>query len=153
MEMRQVQRTVQRTLGGIALASLLLAGGCQSPAERPSPPADRQPHVVKVDQDGVQRVRVVAASYFFSPVHIVVRANTPVEILASRESGMVPHDFVIRAPEAGIEVQQDLASEPRKIAFTPRKAGKYPIYCSKKPPFGGATHRERGMEGTLEVVP
>jgi hypothetical protein len=49
-------------------------------------------------------------------------------------------------------VKEDLSTEPRKIAFTPRKPGKYAIYCSKKPPLL-ASHRERGMEGILEVVP
>ena len=64
-----------------------------------------------------------------------MKVNTPVEILASRESGMVPHDLVIDAPEAGIAVKQDLATEPRKIAFTPKRVGSYAIYCSKKPPL------------------
>jgi plastocyanin len=61
----------------------------------------------------------------------------------------VPHDLLID----GQDVKLDLASEPRSIKFTPKKPGKYAIYCSKKPPLGGASHRERGMEGVLEVVP
>jgi heme/copper-type cytochrome/quinol oxidase subunit 2 len=61
---------------------------------------------------------------------------------------MVPHDLVIDE----LNVKQDLATEPRSIRFTPTKPGKYAIYCSKKPPLGGASHRERGMEGVLEVV-
>ena len=133
-------------------AGLLLAAGCRTTTEeKPRPQEEKQ--VLKADADGVQRTKVVAGSYFFRPNHIVVKVNAPVEILASREAGMTPHDFVIRAPDAGIAVEQDLATEPRKIAFTPRKVGKFPIYCSKKPPFGGASHRERGMEGVLEVVP
>jgi plastocyanin len=107
---------------------------------------------VSTDKDGVQRVTVLAGSYFFKPNHIIVKADTPVEILASREAGLVPHDLVIQAPDGTTLVQQDLATEPRKITFTPRKPGKYPMYCSKKPPLM-ASHRERGMEGMLEVVP
>jgi plastocyanin domain-containing protein len=133
-------------------AAVALAAGCQSAGEKP-PAQQEKPTQVKADQDGVQRVRVVAGGYFFKPSHIVVKANTPVEILASRESGMVPHDLVIDAQGAGIAVKQDLATEPRSIRFTPTKPGKYAIYCSKKPPLGGASHRERGMEGVLEVVP
>jgi heme/copper-type cytochrome/quinol oxidase subunit 2 len=71
-----------------------------------------------------------------------------VEIVASREAGMVPHDLVID----DLGVKQDLSTEPVKIVFTPKKAGRYAIYCSKKPPIM-ASHRERGMEGVLEVVP
>lgn len=138
----------------LVASSLVLAAGCQTTAEeKPRPQEQKQAHVAKADPDGVQRVRVVAGSYFFKPNHIIVKVNAPVEILASREAGMTPHDLVIRAPDAGIAVEQDLATEPRKIAFTPKRVGKYAIYCSKKPPFGGASHRERGMEGVLEVVP
>lgn len=114
--------------------------------------AQAPPQVVKPDADGVQRVRLVAGSYFFKPNHIIVKANVPVELSASRESGITPHDLVIRAEEAGINVKEDLGSDPRKIAFTATKPGKYPIYCSKKLPFM-AGHREKGMEGMLEVVP
>lgn len=109
-------------------------------------------HVAKVDTDGVQRVRLDGGGYFFKPGHIVVKVNVPVELLASRESGVTPHDLVIKAPEAGIAVEVELAAEPKKIAFTPTAVGKYPFYCSKKLLFF-ASHRERGMEGILEVVP
>ena len=137
----------------LAAMGLLLAAGCQTPTEQqPRAQEQKQAQVVKVDQDGVQRITIVAGSYFFKPSHIVVKVNMPVELVASRESGMTPHDLVIQAQDAGIVVQQDLATEPRKIAFTPRKVGKYAMYCSKKPPLM-ASHRERGMEGILEVVP
>jgi plastocyanin len=49
-------------------------------------------------------------------------------------------------------VEEALGSDAKKIAFTATKVGKYPFYCSKKLPFL-ASHRERGMEGVLEVVP
>jgi plastocyanin len=114
--------------------------------------AQEPPQVVKPDADGVQRVRLVAGSYFFKPNHIIVKANLPVELTASRGSGMTPHDLVIRAEEAGINVKEDLGTDPKKIGFTATKPGKFPIYCSKKLPFM-AGHREKGMEGILEVVP
>ena len=114
--------------------------------------AQEPPQAVKPDADGVQRVRLIAGSYFFKPNHIVVKVNVPVELTASRESGITPHDLVIRAEEAGINVKEDLGSDPKKISFTATRPGKYPIYCSKKLPFM-AGHREKGMEGILEVVP
>jgi plastocyanin len=137
------------TLGFLLVA---LAAGCQSAGEKPPAQQQAKAQVLKVDPDGVQRVTVLAGSYFFKPNHIIVKADTPVEILASREAGLAPHDLVIQAPDGAALVQQDLATEPRKIAFTPRKPGKYPMYCSKKPPLM-ASHRERGMEGILEVIP
>jgi plastocyanin len=136
---------MQVLVATLAATVVLLLAGCRTAVEDKT----QTPVQVKADKDGVQRVRVVAGSYFFKPSHIVVKVNTPVELVASREGGMIPHDLVID----GHDVKQDLATEPRKIAFTPKKAGKYAIYCSKKPPLGGASHRERGMEGVLEVVP
>ncbi len=115
-------------------------------------PAQDQPAAVKPDADGVQRIRIVSGSYFFKPDRIVVKANVPVELLASRESGVTPHNLVIRAQEAGVMVEEDLGTDPKRIVFTATKAGKYPFYCSKKLPFM-AGHREKGMEGVLEVVP
>ena len=113
---------------------------------------DKEKVVATVDADGVQRVRIVGGSYFFKPGHIVVKVNVPVELTASRESGITPHNLLIQAPEAGPKVEEDLGTEPKKIAFKPTAVGKYPIYCSKKLPFM-AGHREKGMEGVLEVVP
>src|SRR5574341_669443 len=112
----------------------------------------KEVYVAKVDPDGVQRVRLEAGGYFFKPNHIVVKVNVPVELLASREAGVTPHNLVIQAPEAGITVEEELAAEPKKITFTATAVGKYPFYCGKKLLFF-ASHRERGMEGILEVVP
>lgn len=110
--------------------------------------------VVPVGKDGVQRVDIVGGSYFFKPNHIVVKVNIPVELKVTKESGfsLVPHDIVAKSPGAGIEFQESLSSTPKTIKFTPTKVGKYPIYCSKKAPFS-KTHREKGMEGVIEVVP
>jgi plastocyanin len=112
----------------------------------------KEVHVAKVDPDGVQRVRVIGGDYFFKPNHIIVKGNVPVELLASRESGLTPHNFVMKAPHAGVTVEEDLATDAKKITFTPTAAGKYSFYCSNRLLFF-ASHRERGMEGVLEVVP
>ncbi len=108
--------------------------------------------VVPIEQDGIQRVEIVGGSYFFKPHHIVVKINIPVELKVSKESGLVPHDIVAASPEAGIVFQENLSSTSKSIKFTPIKVGTYPIYCSKKAPFS-KTHREKGMEGIIEVVP
>jgi plastocyanin len=108
--------------------------------------------VVPMSKDGVQRVDIVGGSYFFKPKHIVVKVNIPVELKVSKESGLAPHNIVAKSPEAGIEFQESMSSTPKTIKFTPTKVGKYPIYCSKKLPFS-KSHREKGMEGVIEVVP
>ncbi len=104
-----------------------------------------------VGDDGVQRVEVIGGSYFFNPNHIIVKVNVPVELTVRKESGIVPHTIVVKAPEAGIDFDVALASEPKLIRFTPTRPGTYPMYCSKKLLFF-ESHREKGMEGVIEVV-
>ncbi len=112
--------------------------------------AERQEFVAPVDKDGIQRVEMVGGSYFFRPNYIILKVNVPVELKISKEAGLIPHNIVIHAPEAGIEIKAELSTEPQIIKFTPTKTGKYPFYCDKKLLFF-ESHREKGMEGTIEV--
>jgi len=113
--------------------------------------AAEKPFIVPVDKDGVQRVEILGSDYFFKPAHIIVKVNLPVELTVRKDGYVIPHNIVIEAPEAGIKVNETLSRDPKPITFTPTKAGKFPMYCDKKPPFM-ASHREKGMEGLLEVV-
>lgn len=113
--------------------------------------ADQESFRAVVDKDGIQRVAIVGGSYFFKPSHIVVKVNVPVEFTVSKESGVVPHTFVIDAPDADIAVDATLDTEPKTITFTAKKTGKYPFFCKNRLLFF-KSHREHGMEGTLEVV-
>ncbi|MBE7416105.1 MAG: quinol oxidase [Deltaproteobacteria bacterium] len=106
----------------------------------------------KTGPDGVQRAAVAAGSYYFRPNHIIVKAGAPVELELRSEALIVPHDFIIDAPEAGIEISEGLTRKPVFVRFTPGKAGIYRFYCGKGFPLQ-RSHREKGMEGTLEVVP
>jgi plastocyanin domain-containing protein len=103
-----------------------------------------------IGPDGVQRAKVEGGEYFFEPAHIVVKVNVPVE-LSVRKVGVVPHSFVIDSADAGMAVKEELLSDTKVIKFTPRKTGKHPFYCDKKP-FLYKSHRERGMEGIIEAV-
>jgi len=107
--------------------------------------------VATVDADGVQRVEMVGGGYFYDPNYIVVKVNTPVELKVRKEAGYIPHDLVAKSPEAGIAFKLDLTGDPQTVKFTPKKTGKYPIYCDKSL-LWFKTHRERGMEGIIEVV-
>jgi len=109
------------------------------------------PTVVPVDKDGVQRIEIMGSDYFFKPAHIIVKVNLPVELNVRKDGYVIPHNIVINAPEAGITVNETLSRDPKAISFTPTKVGSYPIFCDKKPPFM-SSHREKGMEGVLEVV-
>jgi plastocyanin domain-containing protein len=113
--------------------------------------AEQKRVVVAVDKDGVQRVEVNSGEYFYDPNHIVVKVNIPVEMTIKKEPGVTPHDIVIDAPDAGIVVREDLGTEPKIIRFTPTKEGKYAFSCTKKFLFF-KSHKERGMEGIIEVT-
>ena len=104
-----------------------------------------------IDADGKQRVRILGGNHFFRPSHVIVKVNVPVELSVSRESGIVPHTFVIKAAEAGIVIDESLDTDPKTFVFTPTAVGKYPFYCRNKLLFL-ASHQEKGMEGVLEVV-
>ena len=112
--------------------------------------AQEKKAVASIGADGVQRVEIVGGSYFFDPNHIVVKVNVPVEIKIRKGGGLFPHDFVLKAPEAGIDVVVDFDTEPKTVSFTPTKAGQYPFYCDKRLLFF-KSHRDRGMHGMLEV--
>lgn len=111
-----------------------------------------EPFIASVGDDGIQRVEILGGSYFYKPDYIVVKVNVPVEISIKKEPGIVPHNIVVNAPEAGIDINESISSEPKVIRFTPQKPGKYPFYCDKRLLFF-KNHREKGMEGTFEVQP
>lgn len=107
--------------------------------------------VATVDSDGVQRAEMVGGEYFYDPNYIVVKVNKPVELKVRKTSGYIPHDLVAKSPEAGIDFKLDLKRDPQTVTFTPTKTGQYPLYCDKSL-LWFKTHRERGMEGMIEVV-
>ena len=114
-------------------------------------PAQEKKFVASVDTDGVQRIEVLAGQYFFEPNYIIVKADVPVEITIRKEPSIIPHDFVLNAPEAGVDILTSLSTEPKTIKFVPLKPGKYTFYCDKKLLFF-KSHRNQGMEGILEVT-
>lgn len=104
-----------------------------------------------VDADGVQRVKMILDSYSYEPAHLIVAAGKPVELMLESISGFAPHNIVIDDPASGLNVRKDVgAGNTTTVTFTPDKTGKFAFYCDKKAPFM-ASHREKGMEGVLEV--
>lgn len=106
----------------------------------------------QLGDDGVQRISLVAGSYFYKPNYLVVKAGIPVELKIKRDSKMVPHDFVLKIPESKINIKESISTGGTKIRFTPTQPGKYPFHCSKKLLFL-ESHEDKGMEGVLEVKP
>ena len=108
--------------------------------------------VAVMDPDGVQRVEITGGEYYYDPNLIVVKVNVPVELTMKKAKGYVPHDIMVTAPEAGIDFKVDMKTDnPPVVKFTPTKVGRYPMYCDKQL-LWFKSHRERGMEGVIEVV-
>ncbi len=97
-------------------------------------------------------IDVELGSYFIKPEKISVKVGEPVTLKLTNSASVVPHDFKIMAPEAGIDVKVDVAAgKTASVSFTPTQAGTYEMVCGKKLLFF-ASHKDKGMHGVLEVT-
>ncbi len=109
------------------------------------------PVVIPVAADGVQRATVTLDSYSYTPNHLIVEAGKPVELTLTSVTTIIPHNFIIKDPAGSLSVEQDVsAGKTVTITFTPTQPGTFPIYCDKRL-WPLPSHRDKGMEGTLEV--
>lgn len=112
---------------------------------------DSEPFVLPLGADGVQRTTVVLESYAFRPSSIVAKAAVPIQLILQNESFLVPHNFVLDAPLSGIHLERNVdAGEEAIVELTLAQPGIYHFYCDKQLLFF-RSHREKGMEGTIEV--
>jgi heme/copper-type cytochrome/quinol oxidase subunit 2 len=121
------------------------------PAMAADAPANDAPIAATIGADGVQRATLVLDSYSYSPSHLIVEVNRPVELTLTSVSSFAPHNLVIDDPASGLAIRHDVGSgSTSQLSFTPTHVGTFPFFCDKKAPFM-ASHRKKGMEGTLEV--
>ncbi|MEX5219997.1 MAG: cupredoxin domain-containing protein [Nitrospira sp.] len=107
--------------------------------------------VAPIDSDGVQRLTMVLDSYSYDPNHVVVQSGRPVELILNSVTTITPHNFVLKDGASGLSIDQDVgAGKQVVLRFTPMQKGTFSFYCDKKLLFF-ASHREKGMEGKLEV--
>ena len=126
----------------LALAAVALAGEPTSPGP---------PFVVPAAADGVQRASITLDSYSYQPGHLIVEAGKPVELTLTSVTTFVPHNFIIKDPAGSLTVEQDVgAGKTVVVKFTPPQKGTFPIYCDKRL-WPLPSHRDKGMEGKLEV--
>jgi heme/copper-type cytochrome/quinol oxidase subunit 2 len=109
------------------------------------------PFTVPLDSDGVQRTTVILDSYSYQPGHLVVEKGKPVELTLKSVTTLTPHNFIIKDPAGSLSVEQDVsAGKTGILKFTPVQSGTFPIYCDKRL-WPLPSHRDKGMEGKLEV--
>ena len=106
---------------------------------------------IPVAEDGIQRATIALDSYSYTPNHLIVEAGKPVELMLTSVTTMIPHNFIIKDPAGRLSVEQDVsAGKTVTITFIPTQPGTFPIYCDKRL-WPLPSHRDKGMEGTLEV--
>jgi plastocyanin len=114
-------------------------------------PGSEHIRVASIDSDGVQRLIMVLDSYSYDPNHVVVQAGRPVELTLNSVTTITPHNFVLKDGASGLSIDRDVgAGKQVVLQFTPMQKGIFSFYCDKKLLFF-ASHREKGMEGKLEV--
>ncbi len=100
-----------------------------------------------------QKFTIHLSDYRFHPDAVEVVAGRPVELTLVNDDKITPHNFTLKAPNAGLDLSANIsAGKSATLLFTPQTAGSYVFYCNKKLPFM-KSHRERGMEGKLAVRP
>ena len=107
--------------------------------------------IVPVSEDNVQRLEITVDSYSFTPSRFAVKQNIPVELIFKSVSWVVPHNFVLKSPEAGLTIDQEIGTgETTIVRFTPTRIGEFKFSCTKKLLFF-PSHEDQGMVGTLVV--
>ena len=129
---------------------MVLAAAAPLPAEE-APPAPAAPVTAEAGADGVQRATITLDSYSYTPAHLIVQAGKPVELTLTSVTTIVPHNFILKDPTVGLNVEKDVsAGKTDKVTFTPTQAGTVTFYCDRRL-WPMPSHREKGMEGRLEV--
>lgn len=96
-------------------------------------------------------IEVTLDSYTISPDQITIKVNQPVTLKVTNAASFIPHNLIITAPEADIDVRVNVrAGKSGEVTFTPTRTGSYAMTCDKAPPIG-KSHKKKGMHGLLIV--
>ncbi|MBX3331842.1 MAG: cupredoxin domain-containing protein [Nitrospira sp.] len=130
---------------GWFIAAPVVVGSAADGSE-PGPPI-----VVPISPDGVQRAKVILDSYSYSPNHLVVESGKPVELTLTSVTTIIPHNLIIKDSAGNLSVEQDVGAGNTVIArFVTTQPGLFPFFCDKRL-WPMPSHRDKGMEGILEV--
>lgn len=111
------------------------------------------PVTAELGADEIQRATILLDSYSYAPRHLIVQAGKPVELTLTSVTTLIPHNFVLKNPAAGLDIEKDVSpGKTEKVTFTPTQPGLYTFYCDRRL-WPMPSHREKGMEGTLDVRP
>jgi plastocyanin len=141
-------KRLNRVASVLAVALCLFFGESVTASE---PAGVAAPLVVPMAADGIQKATITLDSYSYQPNHLIVEAGKPVEFTLVSVTTLIPHNFIIKDPSGSLSVEQDVsAGKTAIVTFTPTQRGIFPIYCDKRL-WPLPSHRDKGMEGLLEV--
>ena len=129
-----------------AVVLFLFFLACGTPGKKVAPTTE----TAKFAEDDTLRAELTLRNFYFDPSRIVTEVGRPLKLTLKKRSGflgIVPHDFNLIAPEAGIHIaaQKVPGGDGVSITITPTKAGEYRFFCGKD------GHAKKGMEGILIV--
>jgi plastocyanin len=105
-----------------------------------------EPHYTKV-------VEVTLGDYRYMPSNIQLIVDQPVVLHLANVDSFTPHNFTLKDASDGLDVDVDIpAGESVDVYLMPLVAGSHTFYCKNKL-WLMDSHREKGMEGTLTVIP
>jgi uncharacterized cupredoxin-like copper-binding protein len=98
-----------------------------------------------------REIEIVLNNYTLKPDTLTLKAGEPVILKVKNAATFIPHNLVIKATQAGIELKVIVeAGKTGEVRFTPTLSGNYELLCDTRPPIG-PSHKERGMHGLLVV--
>jgi plastocyanin domain-containing protein len=134
-------KPAKRTLALLVLG-FLAAFGCGTPGK--NLPVSEGTAIMTAGQ--IQEIKVQLHDFYFKPNRINVIVDVPVRLIVTNETIIVPHNFSLIAPGAGLDIVKDVgASRTVVIEFTPTRPGEYQFFCDKD------KHMKKGMTGILVV--
>ncbi len=98
-------------------------------------------------------IEVTLGDYRYMPANIQLIIDQPVVLHLVNVDSFTPHNFTLEDASDGLDINVDIpAGESVDVHLMPLVAGSHTFYCRNKLWFMDS-HREKGMEGTLTVIP
>lgn len=98
-------------------------------------------------------IQVQLGDYRFTPSELTLVAGQAVVLQLVNIDTLTPHNFTLEDPDSGLDVNVDVsAGDTVEVHLMPLWPGRHIFYCGNKLLFMDS-HRDKGMEGTLTVVP
>ena len=101
----------------------------------------------------VKVIEVTLGDYRYMPSNIELLVDQPVILHLVNVDSFTPHNFTLEDASDGLDVDVDIpAGGSVDVHLMPLVAGSHTFYCRNKL-WLMDSHRAKGMEGTLTVIP